>query len=111
MPRRNPAGSRRWNAILERIIERCVENFELVESALLADGAPPFHEPIDDERRLYDQLIALRAANSPVYWNDPTAQAKLQKLVLRFGPPPTQPGAAPFAVPGAAPTVSPPGAA
>jgi hypothetical protein len=91
-----PAGGRRWNDLEDRIRKEMVRRGQLTRAAILADGFPPGYDAIaNDPRAQYEHLIALRAANDPRYWNDPSAVKALSQLVDRFGPPPAPAGQIP----------------
>lgn len=97
----NPLGSNRWNQVYTRIIQAGIEVDHRVRDGLTADGAPPLHAPVDSDRQTYDNLVALRQANSPRYWDSQAAVKRLQDLTYRFGPPPAAgAGAFPFPQPG-----------
>lgn len=94
--RQAPLGGRRWNAIDDRIRERVAEIDKSVRQAVLADGFPPLYDAIpNDPRARYEHLVALRSANDPRYWDDPTAVKELATLAQRFGPPPAPPRTTP----------------
>lgn len=94
----HPLGNERWNHIYERIVREAITIDQKVRDGLTADGPPPLHTYVDSDRQVYENLIALRQANSPLYWNDPTAVARLQQLTYRYGPPPAA-GTGPFPFP------------
>lgn len=67
-------------------------------AALVGSGSIALHVQVDDERQRWMRLTALRAANSPEYYDDPEAPAELARLAERFGAPGST-GAPPFPLP------------
>lgn len=86
-------GAAFWNQLEDDLIRDFREMREFFLRELMTDGHPPFTD-WNDERREYDQLVALRMIPGSAYWNDPAAPGRLAKLAEKYGPPP-----APFATP------------
>lgn len=88
---------KRFNEIQADIVQSAIRSYNMLVEDLTAGGYPYGVTPLK-ERDLYERLIALRNANAPEYWEDPTAQAMLARLAERFGPPPAPaaPPTAPF---------------
>lgn len=78
---------KRWNRLHDEVVKRYNARKEMLMTALLADGFPPFGVPVPP-RQQYDTLVGWQQSQDPRYWNDPAAQAALAKLSTRFGPPP-----------------------
>lgn len=75
-----------WNELLKEVSEWAEETLQEMLDAFNVGGYPPFHYPVTD-RIEYNNLSALRAAGSELYWNDPTAVARLEVLARKYGPP------------------------
>lgn len=86
-------GGKRWNDLEDAIVLAAAKIEDDLVKQLMADGYPYGTEP-ESERDLYYKLSAQYQANSPLFWDDPTAAKKLQQLSAKFGPPP-----APYAPP------------
>ena len=85
--RGNRLSGDRWNNMLNNVLSRAYEIMDNLRDDFLADGHPPFTYPLSD-RQVYDRLVAMRQIQDPAYWNNPEAQAELQRLSQQFGPPP-----------------------
>lgn len=77
----------RWNSIVDVMVKRFWERVDFFEELLTAGGYPPFTTPLTPMQQ-YQRLIAWRDAGDDRYWNDKQAQAALDELATRFGPPP-----------------------
>lgn len=84
---RSKLAGHRWNALEDEIVNDAVRAVNMLIEDLVAGGYPYGAEPLTG-RALYERLVALRMANSPLYWDDPRAQETLERLSARYGPPP-----------------------
>lgn len=108
----NRESGERWNNLYKRVVERGVRRFTTAQQLLLADGFPPFHAPLEDQRALYASLNAMRLAGNPgdlndPYYGNPAAVKTLTALERIFGPATT--GAQPFPQPTPGPLFPPQG--
>lgn len=97
---RSKLSGKRFTELQANIVNNAIQSYNMLVEDLMAGGYPYGVTPLK-ERDLYERLIALRNANDPAYWDDPTAQAMLERLAVRFGPPPA-PAAPPTMPPAAA---------
>jgi hypothetical protein len=93
--RSNALSGKRWNQFREDLVAWALEQKEIIEEKVYADGYPPFAVPRSD-REVFATLAAMRVAGDPAYWDDPEAVATLERLSERYGPPPSAPPGAPF---------------
>jgi hypothetical protein len=77
----------RWNQIVERMVARFEQRVKFFEELFLADGYPPFTEPLSPLQQ-YQRLVSWRQAGDPRFWNSAPAQEALDALSLQYGAPP-----------------------
>ena len=95
---RSSIGGKRFNALEDDIVRMVKDIEDQLVDDLMEDGYPFGTEPVPP-RDEYETLSAMRSSNDPAYWNNPQAQARLQQLSLRYGPP-SGPSQSPFVAPG-----------
>lgn len=74
-----------WNQVSDTIYERHQERVAQLVDMFLADGYPPFHQPLTPREEM-QQLQMLRASDSGYYWDSDTAKTRLAQLEARYGP-------------------------
>jgi hypothetical protein len=78
-------GAKRWNRLEDHALKWVERRIEMAKDALMADGYPPFTEPLPPMAQ-YQRLAAMRSMGDPAFFNDPEAAATLAKLEGQFGP-------------------------
>lgn len=73
-----------WNKVSDDIYEWYTELVDQLVDDFMADGFPPFSQPLGDRERLA-RLQALRLSQSAYYWQSPEAQRELARLEMRYG--------------------------
>lgn len=79
-----------WNERHTKLVAQFHTMVDHLVKELLADGAPPFSEPLPVVEQ-YARLVALKQAGHPSFWNDPVAQQTLAQLEPQFAPGATLP--------------------
>jgi hypothetical protein len=77
---------KRWNSLVDAMVERYRDLVDVLVDALMADNYPPFSAPVP-EREQYARLIAMRDSMHPDFWNNPQAFKDLARLSRRYGNP------------------------
>jgi cytochrome P450 len=80
------------NPIIDDLRKWALTTRDELLRAFYASGNPPGTERLSD-REVYERLISLMRAGHPDYWENPEAQAELERLGRTYG-------AAPVPVPG-----------
>src|SRR5438105_2599487 len=78
------AGARLGGERANRILARYQLMVELLVANYMANGFPPFTQPLTPFEQ-YQRLLAMRGAGNPRFWQDPEAQAAFARLEQQFG--------------------------
>lgn len=79
---------KRFERLTKEIVQRYQDEREFLLSEMMRDGSPPFMVE-RSPRQVYEQLVAMKNAQDPRFWNDPMAQQELARLEGQFGPAPS----------------------
>lgn len=74
-----------WNQVEDDAYNEYEETVEMLVDDMMAAGYPPFAEPMQSPRDQYQALLALKVANSDLFWGSPEAQATFERLSARYG--------------------------
>ena len=86
-----PLGRIRMNRIRDDLVTEYLRLRDYYIDLLMADGAPPFTDPIPEPEQL-QRLVAWRDLGDPRYWQSPAAQHRLRQLAGKYcGPPDVAP--------------------
>ena len=83
----SPVSAEYLNPIIAELRRWAIETRDWLLREFYASGHPPGTEP-RDPAEVYQTLIALMQSGSPEFWHSEEAQAELDRLSQRFGPPP-----------------------
>jgi hypothetical protein len=73
-----------WNAVIQEAVEWTWDQVEYLVDAMTKTGVLPFMQPAPPEVE-YQQLMMLRNAGHPAYWQSEAAQKRLMKLSFYMG--------------------------
>lgn len=101
-----PLSADLWNPIIAELEDFARQVQDDLMRAFYESGHPLGTEPLPDAQ-VYENLVQLRDAGSPMFWQNPQAAKDLERLSAKFGAPgpvavPNPPGvggASPFQAP------------